>query len=112
MISTNTGTNFINVMSSEPEKLNEILDSTEFHDWMVMLLSEEFPITVTFNKKDGTSRTMKCTRNGVNIPEDKHPKGTTENESASKAIKVFDLDKQEWRSFLQTSITRIEFDLK
>jgi hypothetical protein len=30
----------------------------------------------------------------------------------TEMMKVFDLDKQEWRSFLQTSITRIEFDLK
>ena len=111
MISTNTGTNFINVMGNEQDKINEILDSTEFYDWMIGVLAQH-EVTVTFNKKDGTSRTMKCTRNSAFIPEDKLPKDSTKTESASKAIKCFDLDKQEWRSFIQTSLTRIEFDIK
>lgn len=112
MITTNTGTNFLNIMNNDQVKLNEILDSPDFYDWMITLLSEKYPITITFNKKDGTSRTMKCTRNNENIPADKLPKGIQENESASKNIKCFDVDKQEWRSFIQTSITRIEFDIK
>lgn len=113
MISTNTSTNFINVMNNfnTEEDRKELLDSPEFHDWMIGLLNEMYPVTVTFTKKDGTNRVMKCTRNMEVIPADKHPSGKT-IESDSKNIKVFDLDKNEWRSFNQTSITRIEFTIE
>jgi hypothetical protein len=55
------------------------------------------PVTVTFIKKDGTERTMKCTRNLKLIPEDKHPKGV--KKETGDVLPVFDLDKNDWRSF-------------
>jgi hypothetical protein len=93
------------------QELNEILDSDYFTEWLTTLLSESYPTTITFTKKDGTTRVMKCTRNMDNIPEDKRPSGTMENAS-NKVIKAFDLDKQEWRSFSQTSVKRIEFSIE
>lgn len=61
---------------------------------------------VTFLKKDGTERVMKCTQNTGIIPENMHPMGTgpayTENQ-----VRVFDVEKQEWRSFRKDSITGI-----
>lgn len=113
MITTNTTTNFINVMNSNnnEKELNEILDSDYFNEWLVALLNESYPTTITFTKKDGTTRVMKCTRNMDNIPQDKHPSGKLENDN-NKNIRVFDLDKQEWRSFNQTSIKRIEFSIE
>lgn len=55
-------------------------------------------VTVTFTKKDGTERTMNCTRSSGIIPVEKHPKGDTSTETGDN-IRVFDLDKQDWRSF-------------
>lgn len=111
MITSNTGTNFINVMSNKQEDIKEILDSDYFNEWLIGLLNEIYPITISFTKKDGTNRVMKCTRNLEVIPSDKHPSGNNETEN-KRNIKVFDLDKQEWRSFNQTSIKRIEFDIE
>lgn len=113
MITTNTATNFISVMNSNnnQKELDEILDSDYFNEWLVTLLNESYPTTITFTKKDGTTRVMKCTRNMNNIPADKHPSNKLETDN-NRNIRVFDLDKQEWRSFNQTSIKRIEFSIE
>lgn len=62
--------------------------------------------TVKFTKADGTERTMRCTLVESQIPVDKRPK-SAEAQTASttgSAIRVFDLDKGEWRSFRLTSV--------
>jgi hypothetical protein len=58
---------------------------------------------VTFTKKDGTVREMRCTKNLDLIPADKQPKGVARTKT-STAVTVFDLDVQEWRSFLPESV--------
>jgi hypothetical protein len=64
-------------------------------------------ITVSFTKKDGTDREMLCTLAESLIPSDKRPK--TENTKFSDdALRVFDLDKQEWRSFRWDSIKTVK----
>lgn len=61
---------------------------------------------VTFTKKDGTKRDMKCTLNSERIPTEKQPKNTEKVKKQSKdVIPVFDLDKNEWRSFNIDSVT-------
>lgn len=58
------------------------------------------PCIVNFTKTDGTNREMRCTLDMKFVPEDLQPK-TDGNlkESTSTAIRTFDLDKNEWRSF-------------
>ena len=58
------------------------------------------PVTVTFNKRDGSERTMTCTRNPNMIPSTKAPKseGQLITEDTDN-IKVYDIQIQEWRSF-------------
>lgn len=64
-------------------------------------------VTVSFTKKDGSSRDMLCTLAESLIPADKRPK--TENTKFSdEALRVFDLDKQEWRSFRWDSIKTVK----
>jgi hypothetical protein len=95
-------------MSTEDKA--EFVKTPEFRDWLVSLLSDEKnPTTITFTKKDGTSRVMKCTRSPSQIPEDQHPKNGM-NDSGS-SVRVFDLDKNEWRSFIVENVTRIEYSL-
>lgn len=63
-------------------------------------------VTVSFTKSDGTERTMVCTLVEGKIPTDKQPK-TKESEGSStvgSAVRVFDLEKQEWRSFRWDSV--------
>lgn len=80
-------------------------------DWVHSLLQKQ-PITVTFVKADGTVRDMNCTLNWDFIPTDKHPKGNSSQsvdglvrESRQRrepdvhSVRVFDVDKLEWRSF-------------
>lgn len=62
--------------------------------------------TVKFTKADGTERTMRCTLVESKIPADKRPK-STEAQSAStvgSAVRAFDLEKGEWRSFRLMSV--------
>ena len=62
--------------------------------------------TVKFTKADGTERTMRCTLVESKIPADKRPKATEAQTSSTvgSALRVFDLDKGEWRSFRLMSL--------
>jgi len=70
------------------------------------LLSEN-TLTVTFNKKDGTQRTMLCTLMPGHLPvvekregdEVKEPKKQSE-----ESLPVWDLEKKAWRAFRLDSI--------
>jgi hypothetical protein len=71
-------------------------------------------VAVEFQKKDGTVRDMKCTLNFNRIPEDKIPKAKTQEEIETTStnedndvFKVFDVQKNEWRSFRKDSIISI-----
>jgi len=60
---------------------------------------------IVFTKKDGTTRTMICTLADDIIPE-------VESSGCNykpDQIRVFDLEKQEWRSFLFDSIKSTRF---
>ena len=61
---------------------------------------------VKFTKADGTERTMRCTLVESKIPADKRPKSTEAQTSSTvgSAVRVFDLDKGEWRSFRLMSV--------
>jgi hypothetical protein len=84
--------------------------SPEFRDWLLELLtSGNNAITITFTKKDGANRVMKCTRNLSKIPDDQHPKNAMADSGSS--LRVFDLDKNEWRSFVVENVTRIQYEL-
>ena len=62
--------------------------------------------TVKFTKADGTERTMRCTLVESKIPTDKRPKVSEAQTSSTvgSAVRVFDLDKGEWRSFRLMSV--------
>lgn len=66
--------------------------------------------TITFEKTDGTLRTMRCSLMGADLPPlvestDKPKRVRAENPDT---LAVFDLDKGEWRSFRIRSIKTIE----
>jgi len=80
----------------------------QIREWVRGLLQNS-EVTVTFTKADGTDRDMLCTLDGSRIPvspakpqsvdgivrESRRPK----KEPDPHSIRVFDLEKQEWRSF-------------
>jgi hypothetical protein len=63
---------------------------------------QENILTVTFIKKDGTERTMRCTLQESYLPTTKVRK----KENAT-VLSVWDLDKLGWRSFRVDSIKTI-----
>lgn len=81
---------------------------TEFKTWLKGVLRSQSSTIVTFTKKDGTKRHMNCTLSEDFIPGDKQPKGT-EKELSVDTCRVFDLEKNEWRSFRWSSITDVEY---
>lgn len=83
----------------------------EFQTWLKGLLHDEHvkDLCVTFTKKDGTDREMRCTLSESRIPTDKQPKESTS--TGGSAVRVFDTDLQEWRSFRWDSIKQVNFEL-
>ena len=65
---------------------------------------------VTFTKKDGTERKMKCTLSEDLIPLDHRPTndGTPRIKLNDTVLPVFDLDNQGWRSFAISSIKDVQ----
>lgn len=73
------------------------------------LRTNEQGIRIVFTKKDGTERSMLCTLSEAKIPQDKQPKTeTTTSQTSGSAVRVFDLEKSEWRSFRWDSVTSME----
>jgi hypothetical protein len=84
--------------------------TSEFEkNWFRGLLKDG-PVTISFLKKDGTERKMTCTLSESKIPEEKMPKNTGKAKS-DESQPVFDLEKQEWRSFRWDSMKKFEFTL-
>jgi hypothetical protein len=99
-------------------------------DWVRSLLQQQ-PITVTFVKADGTERQMRCTLKGELIPPAPiKPKPITAGSTANidglmesvtnkkprkepdpHSIRVFDLDKMEWRSFRFDRLKKVVAEL-
>ncbi len=90
----------------------------EFKTWLKGLLHDEHAknLCVVFTKKDGTQRELFCTLDESRIPTDKHPKSQasvseTAGQANESAVRVFDTEKLEWRSFRWDSVKEVRFDL-
>ena len=71
--------------------------------WLAGILEQSI-VEVTFTKKDGTERVMNCT-----LLEDYLPETTGVGRSASfDAVSVYDVDKEDWRSFRWDSIKAVK----
>jgi hypothetical protein len=94
--------------------LPEIDDKLEkqIYDWLKGILPNT-EATITFTKVDGTERVMKCTLEASKLPpvvvkEDAKPRKQSDS---TKALRVFDLEKGEWRSFTIKNLKRIELTI-
>ena len=86
----------------------------EFKTWTLGILYDDKTkdLCVTFTKKDGTLRDMRCTLCEGRIPTDKTPTNEGKSSQTSgSAVRVFDTEKQEWRSFRWESVTKVSFTL-
>lgn len=82
----------------------------KFRDWLKGML-QVTPITVTFTKKDGTTRVMNCTLEPSKLPivESHEPK--KERKKSEDTVSVFDIDANSWRSFTLKSVKKINISL-
>lgn len=71
------------------------------NDFLVNLLKNSI-VNVKFLKKDGTERDMRCTLNNQYLPE-QTTAGSARKENPD-VLAVYDLDKDDWRSFRWDSI--------
>jgi hypothetical protein len=78
-------------------------------DWLIGLLLSEI-VELTFTKKDGSERIMKCTLAEQKIPAENAPKGVDRAKS-DEAVAVFDLENNGWRSFRWDSLTNVSFTI-
>ncbi len=65
------------------------------------------PALVTFTKKDGSERTMRCTRNPDLMPAGS-VKGTDARKDQGNLIAVYDLDAQAWKGFFFDRMVAIQ----
>jgi hypothetical protein len=98
----------VNVYEPDQDTLDNDIDV--FRGWLKGVLTVQ-PATITFTKKDGTERVMNCTLRSdmlpiVEIKEDKAPR--KKNDSI---LSVYDLEAQNWRSFIVGAVKRVEFAL-
>ena len=102
-------------MTFEAPTIPTVIDDKlekQIHDWLKGILPTT-EATITFTKVDGTERVMKCTLEADKLPpvvvkEDAKPRKQTDS---TKALRVFDLDKKEWRSFTIKNLKRIELTI-
>ena len=71
------------------------------------------PVTVTFTKKDGTERIMKCTTNPTYIlfKEPALVESKREKKINEEVMPVYDMEAGHWKSFRWDSIKSVSFTL-
>jgi len=89
-------------------------------DWVRSLL-QKGAITVSFIKADGAVRDMNCTLDWDRIPADKQPQDVPveklletkkRKQPDEHSLRVFDLEKQEWRSFRFDRLKKVSATLE
>jgi len=81
-----------------------------FRTWLVGHLKIG-PMTVTFNKKDGEQRVMKCTLQPELLPPVPIKESTKTKKENDSVISVYDLNAEGWRSFIVKNVTNISIEL-
>jgi len=98
-------------------QIMQATQTPEFKTWLKGLLVDEHAknLCVVFTKKDGSERELFCTLVESRIPSAKLPKvqedGTNTRNFSDESARVFDTEKQEWRSFRWDSVKQVRFDL-
>lgn len=85
------------------------LEKDALRKWLIDVLKEQ-PVNLKFEKKDGSVRKMKATLKSDMVVE--YEKKTDKEKVVNEEVlAVFDLDKNEWRSFRLESLKEIHFTL-
>lgn len=78
--------------------------------WFEELLTDQV-VTVSFTKKDGTERSMRCTLMPEWLPVKDLPESTetTQRAKSETSVAVYDLELNAWRAFSIDSVKSISF---
>lgn len=85
-------------------------DWDKMASWLKGLLNQS-EVNVTFTKKDGTERVMRCTLNPEVLPPATVTEGKEPRKKSDTTMAVYDLDAKGWRSFTIKSIKRIATEI-
>ena len=86
-------------------------DRKLMREWMAGILKQQ-DIDVTFTKVNGTLRKMHCTlQESAIIPREEKKHEIVKDKNEDVCV-VWDIDKNEWRSFRYDSIKEIRFEIK
>ena len=94
-----------------PADWNEFTADQRNH-WLRQNLKQD--LEITFTKVDGTERVMNCTLEPSKLPVvEQKPiiEGKEPRKESTTSLRVFDLDKSEWRSFTVKSVKHIAFTM-
>ena len=86
-------------------------DWDSFAIWLkgMLVVSEGI---VTFTKADGTERVMKCTLNPEQLPKVEIKEDAKPRKESTTSMRVFDLEKNEWRSFTIKKVKQVNFTIE
>jgi len=87
-----------------------VFKNEEEKNWLRAILQDGV-VSITFTKKDGDERVIKATLKEDLIPFDMIPKGTSTRKKSEESQSVFDVEKDEWRSFRWDSIKGFNFSI-
>lgn len=81
-----------------------------FTEWLKGALKTNI-VDVTFTKKDGTERLMKCTLQPELLPKVEIKEDAKPRKESTTSLRVFDTEKNEWRSFTIKSVKNVKFTI-
>ena len=86
-------------------------DWDKFTKWLKGMLTVSEGI-VTFTKSDGTERVMKCTLVPDQLPKVEIKEDAKPRKESTTSMRVFDLEKNEWRSFTIKKVKQVNFTIE
>jgi hypothetical protein len=86
-------------------------DWDKFTEWLKGMLTVSEGI-VTFTKSDGTERVMKCTLVPDQLPKVEIKEDAKPRKESTTSMRVFDLEKNEWRSFTIKKVKQVNFTIE
>ena len=85
-------------------------DWHKFSEWLTGMLHIG-PATITFTKADGTDRVMLCTLEEDKLPKVEIKEGAKIRKESTTSMRVFDLEKNEWRSFTLKKVKQVNISI-
>jgi hypothetical protein len=82
-----------------------------FSIWLKAMLTSSEGV-VTFIKSDGTERVMKCTLVANQLPKVEIKEGAKPRKESTTSMRVFDTEKNEWRSFTIKKVKQVNFTIE